>query len=227
MKKITSVIVLLAFLVSCSPKNEFTVNGTVTGQDLNGKEIYLNRYNEFELLSSDTVVIAGNQFQFKGIQEEPAVYYIFMDDEVATGEIALGTPLLIKPGKVTMDVQDDRVKIGGNEENNAYQQFTDKQYPLTEKLMQLQIEDDSIDEQANVRAEYFNILDQLRTLTINYLSENIDNPLGEEVFITSYQLLTPEEIKEALNLADESFRSNSIVVEILAAIGQFFDEESF
>ncbi|MDR0863999.1 MAG: DUF4369 domain-containing protein [Candidatus Symbiothrix sp.] len=227
MKKITSIVALLVILVSCTPKNEFTVKGTITGEDLNGKEIYLSKYNEFELLSSDTVLIKGNQFRFKGIQEEPAVYYIFMDEATVSGEITMGTPLLIKPGKITVDVQGDRVKIGGNEENIAYQQFIDEQYPLADKMVKLQGEDDSTGDPNDIYVQYFELLDQLRALTVNYLLENVDNPLGEEVFITSYQLLTPEEIKEILDLADESFRSNSMVVEILAGIGRETDESPF
>jgi hypothetical protein len=212
--------------MSCDPKKEYTIKGTFTDEIFDGKEIYLNKYDELGLLnSSDTAIISGHKFRFKGIQEEPAVYYLMMDDESAYGEIALGTPLLVKPGEIVVKVLEDRVWIGGNEENTAYQEYIDTQYPLVEKLFALQeeegfIEEDVENEENPIKfsPEYVDGLEQMRALTMKYLLDNIDNRLGEEIFISSFQMFDYEDIRKILTHAEESFRYNPVIIEILSQL---------
>jgi hypothetical protein len=228
MQKIIYFFVVGIMLASCHSNTKYIIKGTLSDKTLDGKEIYLNKYEalglEFSLESSDTTRISGNKFQFKGEQVEPAVYYIFMDDAAASGEIALGIPLLVKPGKITVEVKDDRVRIGGNEENKAYQQLMDDQHPLVEKMLSLQNEGLSTDnaddraKQISLYSEYTNTLEQLKLITLDYLLKNIRNPLGEETFINAYQLFENDEIQKILDQASESFRDSPAVVEILGEI---------
>ena len=213
-------------LASCNFNTKYTIQGTLSDKTLDGKEIYLNQYEatglEFNLLSSDTTRISGNKFQFKGVQTEPAVYYLLVDDTAASGEIALGIPLLVKPGKITVEVNDKRVRIGGNEENKAYQQFLDDQYSLVEKMLSLQNEATNNEgdrtKQISLYSEYTNTMEQLKLIALDYLLKNIRNPLGEEVFINSYLMFENDEIQKILGQASESFRSSSAVTEILGEI---------
>jgi hypothetical protein len=220
MKKIYFWTLLLVTLFSCNSKKEYTLKGTFSDKIFNGKEIYLNKYDRLGTLSSDTAIISNNRFKFKGEQEEPAVYYLLMDDEAAYGEIALGSMLLIKPGNITVNIVDDRVYIGGNEENEIYQAYLDKQYPLTEILLKYQNQVDSIInkniDKINIYSKYIETLDQLRDLTLEYLLNNINNRLGEEVFINSFQMFEYSDIKKILSFANESFVRGPEVTEIMA-----------
>ncbi|MCL1937332.1 MAG: DUF4369 domain-containing protein [Candidatus Azobacteroides sp.] len=224
MKKITFLFAIGIALAACHSKVEYIIKGTLSDKTMDGKEIYLNKYDEFGLQSSDTVLIDGNKFQFKGVQTEPAVYYLLMDDAAASGEIALGAPLLVKPGKITVEVENDRVKRGGNEENKAYQQFMDDQYPVIQKMLNLQNEEllnsnlDDREKQIALYSDYTNTLEQLKIITLNYLLKNIGNRLGEETFINSFQMFEYDEIQKILTQASDSFRQSPAVIEILGEI---------
>ena len=224
MKKLAYLLITFLVFASCNSEKNFSVKGTVADESLNGKEIYLNKYDELGVVSSDTVIIKNNKFQFKGTEENPVVYYIFTDDPTVAGDISLGVPLLIKPGKITVSIDGDRVIIGGNEENDDYQRFMDDQFILVDKMLALQnsttenIMELSAEDPERIRifGEYSELFDELRDITAAYILNNIDNPLGEEMFITSSDLLTLPEVEEALNNANESFRYNPAVVEILS-----------
>ena len=225
MKKLGCLITLVLVLFACTKKEDFKVVGTVTDADLNGKSIYLFKYDNNELVRSDTTTIENGVFEFTGEELDPMVYYILMDDEDA-GQITQGVPLFIKPGTITVDIVGSKVMIGGNNENDAYQTMMDAQVPLIEKIQFLDSQftsgmvDKSMtaEKQADLEAQMQGVYENVRKLVVDYVLGNMGNAMGEEVFLTHLQLLTPEEVRLALNASSESFKSTPDVQEILAVM---------
>ncbi|MCC8145585.1 MAG: AhpC/TSA family protein, partial [Bacteroidales bacterium] len=218
-QKLLGFVILAAIFASCGPKNEFTINGTVTDRDLNGQKIYIYRYDENGDYASDSAVIKNNKFQIKGISEEPAIFYAFIDAPGVYGSIALGVPLLVKPGKITYKIVGDEAIIGGNEENERYQQLIDKQMPIMKQMDELSEKFDTStqeEEKERLREEYSLLKTQVDDANREFIYENIDNPFGKDLFLGHYYLLTLEEIKELLSKTDESFSSHPEVVDIIA-----------
>ncbi len=228
MKKIFYLISTVLILGACTPKGEYKVTGTVEDAALEGKSIYLGRFNtEEDAVKADTAVIKDGKFEFKGIQETPVVYYVSVDDPEA-GEIGRGIPLLVKPGKLWVKISSDKkIEVGGNPETDAYQKsMVELQRPLLEKMqaidkqyreaMEKQTMTPEI--QSGLENEVEQIYEQVRTISADYVLQNISNPLGEEIFMTHIQLFDTKQKDEMLAKASESFKSTPAMREIITAI---------
>lgn len=219
MKKIVGFILLIALLVSCTPKDEFTIKGTVSGRDLNGNTINFYRYDENFNFEADSTVIKNNKFKIQGISKEPAVFYAYIDAPGVYGDIARGVPVLIKPGKITLDIKGDEVIIGGNEENIQYQELIDNQKPIREKeeeLIQKFEASDSEEEKKQIQKEYFELNEVSKKDLTSYIYKNINNPLGKDLFLAQFNLFTLDQVKELLSMTDESFSSRQDVMDLVA-----------
>jgi len=188
--KSISILSLTLLLFACDKEKGPGIMGSVADKSLDGKEIYLFQYIDFETVSSDTALIKGDRFSFSGSDISEGVYYLLMDDPSVSGEIAQGLPVYLGEKKATVLIHKDQVTIGGNPENEALQkmmqELKDRNNPETEK-----------------------------EIIINYLCDNITNPLGEEVFLTNIQNFSLEEVEILLSEANEYLRFDPQVVEAL------------
>lgn len=220
MKKRIVFFFLLGLIVACAPKNEYVMNGSVLDRDLDGKTIYIYRYTEHNELEMDSALIKNNKFQIKGVREEPAVFYAYIDAEGVYNSLAMGIPVLIKPGKITFEISGNNAKIGGNEENEAYQQLLDKQQPIREtldKLLDQYQASATEEEKQRLKDESSRLLEEMKGQVVQFIYGNIDNPFGRNLFFDQSNLLTTAQINELLAMTDESFASHPDVVEILAS----------
>ena len=191
--KSISILGLIFLLFACNKDKGPGIKGSVADKSLDGKEIYLFKYNDFETTSSDTTLIKGDKFSFSRSDISEGVYYLLMDDPSVEGDIAQGLPIYLGEKKATVLIHKSQVTIGGNPENDALQKMThelkDVMGPTAEK-----------------------------EIIINYLCNNIQNPLGEEIFLTNIRDFSLEEIEELLSEANEYLRFDPQVVEALSQI---------
>ena len=184
--KSVSILSLILLLFACDKGPGIT--GKVVDKSLDGKEIYLFKYNDLEAISSDTALISGGKFSFSGSDISEGVYYLLMDDSSVEGEIAQGCPIYLGGKKATVLIQKEQVIIGGNPENDELQKMMQELRNATEPATE-------------------------KDIIINYLRDNIMSPLGEEIFLTNIQDFSLEEIEELLSEADEYLRFEPQVVE--------------
>ncbi|MDR0427308.1 MAG: AhpC/TSA family protein [Dysgonamonadaceae bacterium] len=222
MKKIVSFAALVLMLASCRNENEYTIKGVVTDRDLNGEYVVIYQTDEtgFETLDVDSALIQNNHFEFKGVIEEPTIYYAFIDAKGVYDNLALGIPILIQPGKITMEIAGNDAVIKGDKENEDYQQFKDQQIILTDNANRIvgKTDDENLtkEELFQLNTEYMQIFNEVKNNVVTYVFNNIDNPFGKIVFTGNPHLFTVSEIDSILALTDESFASNPKVVDILA-----------
>jgi peroxiredoxin len=224
MRKFISILSLVLVVLSCNKTTVPGLEGTVEDSSLNGKEIYLIRHNNVDIVSSDTAVITDNRFVFSDIAE--GIYYLLMDDSAAEGEIEEGLPIYINQGKATVHIQGKTVIIGGNPENDAFREMMDKDRPLVNKMIEIEsqfAEESKTEAMTNEHFEELNnqmsqLMLQENEIINEYVYQNITNPLGEEVFLNYIQNFSQEDIEKLLSLAGESLRSNPLIVETIARI---------
>ncbi len=113
MKKAFQVIctvAVIAILGSCGNKNQYTINGTVGAEEMNGKMVYL--YNSDDPSApADSALVTDGKFTFNGTVEEPWI-------AMMVGE-AFESLCIIESGVIT--VSDETV--GGTPLNDKMQAF--------------------------------------------------------------------------------------------------------
>lgn len=225
MKKFFLFLSALAIFISCAPKGEYTVKGTALA-DRNGMDVYLLYQREDGVEKVDTTTIKNGKFSFKGIQETPAVYAITLKDtnEMSTPVFQL---LLIEPGKITADITEEGVRIGGTPANDAFQQKVDKEKVVVEKRDELLAKYANVDVEAlseekmeEITREFQSFDEQIKDINVEYAANNINNMLGETVFLSIVQMLSLNDMEKVMEKANDEFKSKDSGKSILNYIAE-------
>ncbi|GHU89624.1 thiol:disulfide interchange protein [Bacteroidia bacterium] len=192
MKKLVLLISIVLICFSCKQKGLYEIEGTISSPDMEGKYVYLVKYNDEGIEKCDSSVIKDGKFFFEGVQEVPELYYIQAED----GERVKKRAILLEPGNIVVTIS-DRTTVGGTLVNNAYQKYLDEQSAIDIRL-------DSI----TTDQEYDSVYKEKKESYARYFSENINNPLGVEEFSVYGRRLEPEQLKLVLSKGDEAFKAS-------------------
>ncbi|MDR1783353.1 MAG: AhpC/TSA family protein [Dysgonamonadaceae bacterium] len=217
---------IIVLLSACTPKNSFKIQGSVQQTDLDGKVVFLSEGNGFEESIIDSATITNGKFSFKGTIDSSAVYYLFIDsseDEEFSSEIAEGVPVLVQTGLTTVDIVGEKVHIGGNSDNTAYQDLQNRQYDIMARMQEIAdsyYEDKESGKLLESRVD--ELYQELGKVFYDYLHTNINTLMGEEFFRSHYDYLVNylsySQMDTLLSNASESFRSEDDIQSILLAI---------
>lgn len=192
MKKLILLISIVLVCFSCKQKGLYEIEGTVSSPDMEGKYVYLVKYNDEGIEKCDSSVIKDGKFFFEGVQEIPELYYIQAED----GERVKKRAILLEPGNIVVTIS-DRMSVGGTLVNDAYQKYLDEQFAIDARL-------DSV----ATDQEYDSIYKEKKESYAKYFSENINNPLGIEEFSVYGRRLEPEQLKLVLSKGDDAFKAS-------------------
>jgi len=192
MKKVIFVLSLVLVLCSCEQKGKFGIEGTVASSEMEGKHVYLLKYNDEGIEKCDTTIVKDGKFSFEGVQEMPELYYIQAGDD----ETAKKRAILLEPGKILVTIS-DQITVTGTPVNDAYQQYQEEQVAIDERLAVTETE-----------TEYNSIYSEKRESYTKYFSENVNNPLGVAEFGIFGRRLTPEQLTVVLNKGNEAFKAS-------------------
>ena len=229
MNKLFLVFIAAITCLSCTSQGEYAIKGTAS-EDLEGKKVFLMNRREDGVESIDSMEIKGGKFSFKGIQEKPAIYTISMNDTDDFDGSDYRALLLVESGKITIDLKDNKVKIGGTPANDAYQKTNDEVTILLKQAEALDQKYTSIDpatlsdeEKNKISDEFMIIEDSIKNLHLNFVVGNINNPLGEAIFFSLVGHLSLEEMEMVINNAGDEFKSKEAgiaVTELISGIKQ-------
>ena len=180
MKKINAIIcaaTFIALMVSCSSKQQFTINGTVDDTELNGKTLYMHDlYNDPDT-PLDSAVVTDGKFTFKGTVDEAKNVII------ETPEVSYLVRIILEPGTIVIDGD----SIGGTPLNDKLLPYNkshniDDILDAMEKYTSLYYDAPN----ATVRAEIEHVLDSLGSIGADRMleadwklyNENKDNILA-------------------------------------------------
>ena len=198
MKQTLFLLFALLLMASCADKQEFKVTGSFANDDFNGKTIYLVNFQQ-EKIGSTTV--KDKQFELNGNTAEVSSICFIQYDQPQNSCV-----FFPEAGNIKLTFDDTMVpNITGTPLNDNYQTITDNLNQMVEKNIQ-EIEEKQITEE-----EYNALWDQflpiLRNTIYESIKQNIQNPVGEFMFLSNFQYLDPKHVIELLPLMSAEFRA--------------------
>jgi len=238
MNKLFLILVAITACLSCTSQGEYSIKGTAS-KDFDGQKVHLMNQRDDGVESVDSVEIKGGKFAFKGIQEKPAIYVISLGDLKSSGNPAFQAILLVEPGKITVDMTGNKIRISGTSINEAFQKKIDaegllyaQEDTLNQKYASVDPSTLSEDEMGKINDEFMSIEDSIKNLNLNFVKANINNPLGEGIFFSLVSRLSLEELEAVINSANDEFKSGEAGKAVLGmidgmkkvAVGQKFSD---
>jgi len=115
---LTTFVVIILF--SCTPKNQFRINGSISGLD--SGVIYLQKMEAGEWLKLDSVQVVKGHFQFRGTIEMPEMWYLAIRDS------KILVPFFIENTSIRINILADSVEgttIEGSASQEVYEDYLD------------------------------------------------------------------------------------------------------
>ncbi|MCL2650494.1 MAG: AhpC/TSA family protein [Candidatus Azobacteroides sp.] len=224
MNKLFLFLIALLSCFSCTSKGEFIIKGTAT--DMEGRQVFLIKQQEDGVEKVDTAIIKNGGFSFKGIQETPAIFIISLSNiDSLTTEDPTYQALLIEPGKILVDIRDNVIRISGTPANDSFMERTVTETRLYKQMKELQQKYASLnpatlaeEEIERISNEFMTLEDSIKTINLDFAIKNINNPLGENVFLSIANQLSLEELEKVVDNAGEKFKSSETGKAILKFI---------
>ncbi len=206
-------------LISCQ-NNNYTIKGAIEGDGYEATNVYLQKMTEDAMVTTDTATVVNGEFTFTGVADSADLRFILLDESVNPKQ-ENRVPVLLEPGKITVTV-DSTITVSGTKTNSAYNGFKVDQRVLinqiksvVERFNKARNEGTLTDElEAEVKEEYDNISGQLTELNYSFLKNNMNNQLGQYVFLTSYSMFESDQQKELIGLSDINFKENARIKRI-------------
>lgn len=209
------------FLMSCQNNKDYTIKGEVVNDAYEGTNVYLQKMTDDSMVITDTSVVRNGNFSFSGSAEIAELRFITLDETVIA-EQDIRVPVLIEPGKLKV-VFDSVITIGGTDVNDAYNNLRLEQQTLIKDIREVVGKYNTAQSEgrltealeAEVNQEYDNINNQLTELNFNFTKNNITNELGQHLFITSSSMFEPEQQRDILANASDTFKGHENVKRIV------------
>ncbi len=211
MRKIIAASLIITFFMSCSTAPEgFTINGSIEGPVAEGTSVYLRKSTEsIQLVDVDTVEFKEGGFSFKGVQEKPELYYVFIDN--VYGSI----PVVVENEVIDIQAKNDSLmfaKVKGTVQNDLFTEYVEASRELQNKALSMNrdmqnaaaMKDTAV--MNSIREEYFELRQEAQDMEIDFIKENpnglisaliiskaqITKSLPDDKIRELYELLTPE-----------------------------------
>ena len=218
MKKILILSTIIVFFAACQNKSEYTINGSVGDKTYEGQQIYLEKWTDSIMVSVDSTNIVNGAFTFKGKTDTPVLRFVTLGNK----DSKVRSMLMVEPGSINI-VYDSLFHITGSVINDNYTDFNLKQKDLTIKIRSLSdqynaammdgVMTDSLD--SELTSAYEKVADEAKDLNYNFIKNNIDNELGQYIFMTSSGMFDADQQKEILAMTNDEYKSKKNIKRIV------------
>ncbi len=235
MKKISILLAVVAFMISCTPGTSYKISGTVENPEFNGTYVFIQEANGRNLENLDSALVEEGKFVFQGDALETKVRFISLDSKVEGRKMS---QIVLEPGQIKVEVTADKLNITGTTLNDALSlhnaEVAEKQKAIMEISKQFQTAGQDSTMTDELREEligkYEAISAEINASTATFIKTNIANALGKSMFLSNINSFEMEQQEELIALADESFKAEESVQKIIqrienakkVAIGQKF-----
>ena len=207
--------------MSCVNSNQYKISGVVANESFEGTNVYLQKMADNSMIITDTSVVKNGEFFFSGSADSSVLRFVTLDETI-NAEIDKRVPVLIEPGKLTVNF-DTLITVTGTQVNDTYNSLRLEQQSLIKQIREVvgrynkaQSEGSLTDElDAEINKEYDAINSKLVDLNFNFTKNNINNELGQFLFVTSSSMFEPEQQKEILANAGDTFKEKENVKGII------------
>lgn len=213
MKKILLFTALIVLLASCSNKPKFGITGSIEGDELDSCVFKVEQTLRGEVIFSDVTKIKNNKFKLSVPYTKPAVMSGIVSD---VNNKTLNRFIFVteEEGKIDININGNKVSVTGTPLNDRLQDYlqvsdsmgqlldalNDKyRHYFDEKTATQEIRDEYQTERTRLVEENTDIL-------MNFMKENIDNPLGEYYFMVYYIMMRPEDKERMTAFASDEIK---------------------
>lgn len=218
MKKILFLNVMAVFFIACQNKSEYTINGSVADNTYEGQKVYLEKWTDSVMVTVDSTYILNGEFTLKGNTDKSVLRFITLGDQQNKAR----SMMMVEPGTINV-TYDSIFHISGSVINDRYTNFNLKQKELSTKIRSLSDQynaaradgsmTDSLDKELS--SAYEKVADEAEDLNYNFIKDNIDNELGQYVFMTSSGMFDAEQQREILSMTNDEYKSNKNIQRIV------------
>lgn len=201
-------------MASCTQKNEYTITGTLTGNDYEREVVYLTDVPKLDGMNIDSTIVTNNSFVLKGIAADtPVIRFIKIDDKL------WHSPIVIEKGNMVFtDVNGNDwslCKVSGTLLNDAYYTFQDSLDNLFSYLSDIESDWKALKEKEETtpgksgehEANLATFWDKIENLVFTYQKTNAKNCIGEYSFYRNVHYLKPQKTVELFPLLSDEFKS--------------------
>ena len=203
MKKYLAIAGLLSLIAGCTPEPKgFTISVQLEGIVADGTPVYLRKATEnMKPVDVDTATVQSGMFSFRGKQDTPEVYYIFID------HIRGSIPVVVENKNLEVLAHKDSLfyaDVKGSKQNDAYGDFMEASAALSRKAqsMNKDLNDARINKDTAVmtslQEEFFELQEEAKEMEVNFAKEHPDALISALILTKAvYRKTLPDpEIKE-------------------------------
>ncbi|MEM6894758.1 MAG: TlpA disulfide reductase family protein [Bacteroidota bacterium] len=173
--------VLAALVASCAGKADgYSVDAKVEGELDNGTKVFLKTTDSLnQLVDVDTTTVENGVFSFEGVQEQPKLHYLMLED--SRGNL----PFFLENGKISIKFQKDSMnyaRIKGTPQNDIFMDFLGESRRMGERARSMQQDmrvasqkqpQDTVTMMA-LREEYMELQEDVKTYNVDFAKNNPD-----------------------------------------------------
>lgn len=203
---------------ACQNKSEYTINGNVADNTYEGQQVYLEEWNDSIMVKVDSTTISSGEFQMKGEAISPVLRFITL----GVKENKANSMLMVEPGKINL-TYDSIFTIVGTPINDARAEYIEKQqdFEVTKKVLSdeftLAREDGTMNDSllTEFKLKFDNVWKESGSLEYDFIKRNMDNEMGQYLFLTNSGKFDFDQQKEILALTDDTYKSKKKIKAML------------
>lgn len=235
MKKITLFLLSLAFImISCQDKNAYTIEGSFSEQNMEGKTVYLQKIDSMQANSStviDTAVIKGGKFKIKGVLDDSNIImgFISTDRLEQLNDSSLVTSFVLEPGNIKVSFDKRNPSLSGTTRNDEYNKVVSTMNKIALLLEEVDkagnVDAVPLDgEGLDVRGRMDKLQKELSSANFVFAKNNMTNKAGQFQFFSSFASFSREQIKELIAASDSTFRSTPDIISLEKELNRVIPE---
>lgn len=214
MKNYFALFFLLLFVVSCG--NDFSVNGTISSNVIDGEYVYVKRVESGVAITIDSCKVSHSSFKLHGVADSAFIASLYIGNTPIL-------PFVAEAGDIDIDITDNAVLVGGTPLNDKLNALILEQSRLEARMTELERMESSMilnGSTAEAAADYVRdsidaVGASVERLMNSCVRENFDNVLGPCIFALMYSAVPApilnSELEALFDDAPESFRSDAFV----------------
>ncbi len=218
MKKLIYFAAIIAVVFACKPTG-YKIEGTITQPDLNGKYVFVKERINRIWTTIDSVKVENGKFTFEGVCDSTRV--VFVACELPDGE-KIREPFVFENGNITIDINNQKVAIGGTEQNDLLQNYLKLKNDIDAKAEEVykNYNDSAATpaEKLAFEAKMTDLEKQNVANDLKFASENVNTVVGVYVFGSSFYGMSVEEKEQIVSLMTPETKAIPRMAEIIAAI---------
>ena len=230
MKKLIYLFVIATgiILMSCQ-NNKYTISGIIENEACEGIQVYLQQMIENDIITIDSAIIVKGEFSFSGEVDNPYLRFILINETVRPQQYSR-TPIMIEPGNIIIKF-DSTITTSGTKINDDYKKHRIKLDLLGKQVSEVLVryykamDEGDLDGQKKTREEYSKIVNvQINELNYEFLKNNMDNQLGQYLFLSVHSLFDAERQIELIELSDNDFKESTFIKNVITRLTNIENE---